>query len=159
MLCSNHWSFICTLHYQRELGHSLHLILNLLTWKDCTARLWLNGIYIQPVTCGKGPKVPFAVTCHIWNNTPISCMTHYTVYVEIFARFLFSWISRIELRENKNEIYRLHSSMKSLYHGRHENVTLPVCMQNCWIWKIFQWRSRHGQDNISQQMFLKPAML
>ena len=35
------------------------------------AHLWLNGIYTQPVTCSKGPKVPFAVTRHnlnIWST-------------------------------------------------------------------------------------------
>ena len=37
------------------------------SWLEKTAvRLWLNGIYIQPVTCRKGPKVPFAVTRHKW---------------------------------------------------------------------------------------------
>ena len=31
----------------------------------------MNGIYTQPVTCSKGPKVPFAVTRHnlnIWST-------------------------------------------------------------------------------------------
>ena len=53
--------------------------MNLLTWKDCCALMteWylyhsvfshtiLNGIYTKPVTCGKGFKVSFAVTGHIW---------------------------------------------------------------------------------------------
>ena len=63
----NHWSFICTSHYQRGLGHSLHpIISNLLTRKDYCTLMTEKCLYTKPVTCSEGHKVPFAVTRHKW---------------------------------------------------------------------------------------------
>ena len=71
-----------------------------------------------------------------------------------------NWITIAKIKTRK--IFCLHSSMKSLYNQRHENVTLLVCMQSCWIWKIchcMQWRiSTYSRQYITASI-LKPAML
>ena len=52
--------------------------MNLLTWKVCWA-LVTECINTKPVTCRKGRKVPFAVTCHKW-STYAPIVSHVTQF-------------------------------------------------------------------------------
>ena len=73
----------------------------------------------------------------------VYCISRNFRKVFIVANFA-NWITNAKIKTHK--IYCLCSSIKTLYHRRHENVTLPVWIQSCWIWKICQWRFQHGQD-------------
>ena len=67
---------------------SVHSIINLCwvitclqlywtSWLERLLCLWLNRIDTKPVTCSKGPKVPFVVTHHLYNN--IACKQAFLV--------------------------------------------------------------------------------
>ena len=97
--------------------------------------LWIHFVWRQ-----KNSNRP----CHFLANY---CMSRNFREVFIFA----NWIKNAKIKTR--EYIAFNSSMKSLYHWRHESLKphlkLPVCMQSCWIWKIChyrQWRTRLDQD-------------